>query len=137
MHRGKHSGATTCVLSEQIVRKHNFKIFNSDVLVKLAHNEIVKVVGITEKLHVEVKGHTCDIEMYVLPNSDFECLLGLNWFLEMKVSLAPADRTIKFKSETFSLDDNEPLFKYDHENVLIMMRISTFKLSGMQIHLKV
>ena len=113
------SGATTCVLSEQIARKHNFKILNSDVLVKLAHNEVVKVVGITEKLHVEVKGHTCDIEMYVLPNSDFECLLGLNWFLEMKVSLTPADRTIKFKSETYSLDDNEPLFEYDHENVLL------------------
>ena len=95
------SGATTCVLSERIARKHNFKILKSNVMVKVAHNEIIKVVGVTESLLVNVKGHTCHLKMYVLPNSEFECLLGLNWFVEMNVSISPSERTTRFQSETF------------------------------------
>ena len=114
------SGATTCVLSERIARKHNFKILKSNVMVKVAHNEIIKVVGVTESLLVNVKGHTCKLKMYVLPNSEFECLLGLNWFVKMNVSISPSERTIRFQSETFSIDDNEPLIENDlHESVMM------------------
>ena len=114
------SGATACVLSERIARKYNFKILKSNVMVKVAHNEIIKVVGVTESLLVNVKGHTCHLKMYVLPNSEFECLLGLNWFVEMNVSISPSERTIRFQSETFSIDDNEPLIENDlHESVMM------------------
>ena len=119
------SGATTCVLSDAFARKNNIKILNSDVLVKLAHNEVVKVLGVTEKLHVDVRGHSCDLEMFVLPNSDFECLLGLNWFLEMRVSISPADRTIKFQSEIFSLEDSDPLFNSDVDESLFLTNIES------------
>ena len=61
--------------------------------------------------------------MYVLPNSDFECLLGLNWFLEMRVSISPADRTIKFQSEIFSLEDSDPLFNSDVDESLFLTNI--------------
>jgi hypothetical protein len=113
------SGASTSVVSESFVMSHNLTILESDVMVKLAHNEVIKVLGKTKPLTVEVKGHTCILSMYILPNSEFDCLLGLNWFYKMKVSIAPAERTIKFQSETYSLDQNDPVFDNDTENILL------------------
>jgi hypothetical protein len=103
------TAATTCVMAEKVAKANNFKLRKSDVLVKLANNETVNVLGVTEKLKIYVKGHACDLEMFVLPNNDFSVLLGLNWFNKMNVSVTPADRTITFGSETFSLDDSGSL----------------------------
>ncbi len=99
------TAATTCVMAEKVAKANNFRLRKSNVLVKLANNETVNVLGVTEKLKIDVKGHSCDLEMFVLPNNDFSVLLGLNWFNKMNVSVTPADRTITFGSETFSLDD--------------------------------
>ncbi len=58
--------------------------------------------------------------MFVLPSDDYDCLLGLNWFLEMKVSISPAERTLKFENETYSLKDSDFLYKPETvERVLI------------------
>jgi hypothetical protein len=45
--------------------------------------------------------------MFVLPNSNFQVLLGLNWFMESGCSVNPAKRTLQFKSEFFSLDGDD------------------------------
>ena len=103
------TAATTCVMAEKVAKANNFRLRKSNVLVKLANNETVNVLGVTEKLKIDVKGHSCDLEMFVLPNNDFSVLLGLNWFNKMNVSVTPADRTITFGSETFSLDDSGSL----------------------------
>ena len=52
--------------------------------------------------------------MFVLPSDDYDCLLGLNWFLDMKVSISPAERTLKFESETYSLDDDDFLYEPEY-----------------------
>ena len=99
------TAATTCIISEKIAKENRFKVFDSDVHVKLAHNDIIKVIGVTEKLHVEVYGHTCDLEMYVLPHDEYEVLLGLPWFNATRCAINPAERTLKFNSEIFSIDE--------------------------------
>ena len=43
------TAATTSVMAERVAKQYNFKILQSNVGVKLAHNEIVKVIGITEE----------------------------------------------------------------------------------------
>ena len=37
-------------MAERVAKQYNFKILQLNVEVKLAHNEIVKVIGITERL---------------------------------------------------------------------------------------
>ena len=56
------TAATTSVMAERVAKQYNFKILQSNVEVKLAHNEIVKVIGITERLEVDVKGRKCTME---------------------------------------------------------------------------
>jgi hypothetical protein len=91
----------------------------SDVQVIVAHNETVKVIGKTERLHVEVKGHTCELEMFVLDNDEYQCLLGLSWFLAVNCAINPSERSIKFNGETFPIDDNKfDLDNDENENVM-------------------
>ena len=113
------TAATCCIMSNKIAQKYGFKIIESDVQVKVAHNETVKVIGKTEKLHVEVKGHTCELEMFVLDNDEYQCLLGLSWFLAVNCSINPSERSIKFNGETFPIDDNKfDLDNDENENVM-------------------
>ena len=99
------SGATACIISQRFANEIKLKINPSDVQVKVADNEVRNVLGVTDKLHVEVKGHACDLEMYVMNHDDYEVLLGLPWFMATQAGINPSERTLKFKSETFSLED--------------------------------
>ena len=91
----------------EFAREHNIKFNDSDIKVKVANDHVIDVVGQTKELHIEIKSHTCDLSMFVLPNSNFQVLLGLNWFMESGCSVNPAKRTLQFKSEFFSLDGTD------------------------------
>jgi hypothetical protein len=106
------TAATCCIMSHKIAQKYGFKILESDVQVKVAHNEFIKVVGKTEILHVEVKGHTCELEMFILDIDEYQCLLGFSLFLAVNCAINPSERSLRFNSETFSIDDN----KFDLED---------------------
>ena len=73
-----------------------------------------------------MKGRKCKMEMFVLPSDDYDCLLGLNWFLDMKVSISPAERTLKFESETYSLDDDDFLYEPETNERVLMTNIYAF-----------
>jgi hypothetical protein len=106
------TAATCCIMSHKIAQKYGFKILESDVQVKVAHNELTKVVGKTEILHVEVKGHTCELEMFILDNDEYQCLRVLTWFLAVNCAINPSERSLRFNGETISIDDN----KFDLED---------------------
>jgi len=95
------------IISEKFARENKIKFSESDIKVEVANDHVIDVVGQTNELHIEIKSHTCDLNMLVLPNSNFQVLLGLNWFMESGCSVNPAKRTLQFKSEFFSLDGNE------------------------------
>ena len=113
------TAATTCVISEKFAKANAIEIFKSDIKVRVANNDLVDVVGKTAKLHIEVKSHTCDLEMFVLPNTEFEVLLGLKWFMETGCSINPSQRSLQFKSEIFSLDNEEEALGMEDENVFL------------------
>ncbi len=124
------TAASTCILSEKFAKENNLEILESDTKVKVANNDVVKVLGRTSKLKIEVKNHTCDLEMFVLPHNEFECLLGLQWFLATGCSVNPSERTLQFKSENFSIDDNDDSFD-DHEEHAFLTDIDTAELEDM------
>jgi hypothetical protein len=101
------TAASVTIISEKFARENNIKFIDSDIKVKVANDHVIDVVGQTNELHIEIKSHTCDLNMFVLPNSNFQVLLGLNWFMESGCSVNPAKRTLQFKSEFFSLDGND------------------------------
>ena len=101
------TAASVTIISEKFARENKIKFSESDIKVEVANDHVIDVVGQTNELHIEIKSHTCDLNMLVLPNSNFQVLLGLNWFMESGCSVNPAKRTLQFKSEFFSLDGNE------------------------------
>ncbi len=124
------TAASTCILSEKFAKENNLEILESDTKVKVANNDVVKVLGRTSKLKIEVKNHTCDLEMFVLPHNEFECLLGLQWFLATGCSVNPSERTLQFKSANFSIDYNDDSFD-DHEEHAFLTDTDTAELEDM------
>jgi hypothetical protein len=119
------SGATACIMSLRVAKAHKFEIHESAVQVRVADNEVRNVLGVTNKLHVEVKGHACDLEMYVMNHDDYEILLGLPWFMATQAGINPSERTLKFQSEIFPLDD-EKYVESEYVDRVLLTEIDTF-----------
>jgi len=66
------TAASVTIISEKFSRENNIKFNNSDIKVKVANYHIIDVVGQTNELHIEIKSHTCDLSIFVLPNSNFQ-----------------------------------------------------------------
>ena len=68
----------------------------SDTKVKVATNEIENVVGITEPMVIDVQGHSCILELYVINHEDHDVLLGLNWFMATGAQFCPSEGFLRF-----------------------------------------
>ena len=115
------SGATACVLSHKIAKIHKFKILESNIKVKVADNEIVQVIGITEPVRIDVHGHTCILEMYVLEHDDHDALLGLSWFMATGAGIFPGEGILRFNDEIIRLEQYNSQDSEDSEYDMILM----------------
>ena len=61
--------------------------------------------------------------MYILPHADFSVLLGLPWFYATRCAINPAEKTIKFNSETYSLDDQISIFNPEMEETVFLTEV--------------
>jgi len=115
------SGATVSVMSSRMMAKHGLNIIPSDIRVKVANNNVSKVVGVTELLSVEVQGHACKISFIIMDHEDHDALLGLDWFNETGACLCPATKTLPFPSEKIILmsEGNEVEPSYDEKVMVI------------------
>lgn len=98
------SGATTSIISSRVVEAHGITIVPSDIKVKVANNEITAVVGVTKPMIVNINRHICKIEFLIMDHDDHDVLLGLDWFGATGAGLIPAQRQLKFPSETVYLE---------------------------------
>ncbi|RNA26245.1 hypothetical protein BpHYR1_006520 [Brachionus plicatilis] len=90
------SGCTTSILSRKFVERNKITVNESDIRIKTADNNIVKV-----------NGHVCEIEFLVIDHEDSDGLLGLVWFMRTGASLNPSERSLKFPSEVVYLEVSE------------------------------
>ncbi|RMZ95048.1 hypothetical protein BpHYR1_019822, partial [Brachionus plicatilis] len=101
------SGCTTSILSRKFVERNKITVKESDIRIKTADNNIVKVNGKTEALKLNIEGHVCEIEFLVIDHEDSDGLLGFDWFMRTGASLNPSERSLKFPSEQVYLDVSE------------------------------
>ena len=94
------SGASCSIISAKVAKENNFQIRDSDVKIKVATNEKVKVIGITESICIEIKEQKCTKEMYVIELDDDEMLLGLDYLIEMEAQFCPSKDMLILKGET-------------------------------------
>jgi len=62
----KDSGASFWIISAKVAKKNNFQIRESDVKIKIATNEKIEVIGITESICIKIQEQKCTKEMYLI-----------------------------------------------------------------------
>ena len=92
-------GATMSIISNRIARKYGFKINHSNAMIKVADDRIVKAVGMTDEIQVNVKNISCSLKLVVFEHNEYEVLLGLDFFNKTGVGIYPKQRLLKFPNE--------------------------------------
>jgi hypothetical protein len=114
-------GAVESVISKGTVERLGLTVYPSEVQVKTATNEISNVLGETQKLCVNVEGHTCNISFLVLEMDDHDVLLGLNWFEATGAGVYPMEKILRFPGHTVHLSKNTEKFDFYDEPMDILL----------------
>jgi len=110
-------GAVSSIISERTARRLGLKISASEVQVKTATNEVQRVRGETDKLMVDIEGHTCHLAFLVLDMQDHEVLLGLDFFEETGAGVFPQEKLLRFPSHTIHLSKEQNYSQFDHNEI--------------------
>ena len=119
------SGATCCIISARVARENQFKVLDSEIKIKVATNEVENVVGVTEPMYIDVQGHSCTLELYVINHEDHAVLLGLNWFMATGAQFCPSEGVLRFKSEIVFLESEEKYVGEESTEQILMSELAT------------
>ncbi len=100
------TGAECSVMSAETIRKYGFKVIESNLVIKVASNQIVKPLGTTIPLSVEIGGVTVPISFLVIEHDSHPILLGMDWFNEAQAIIMPSENTITFKARRMLMSNN-------------------------------
>ena len=113
------TGATVSIISKRVVDENKFKILPSDTRIKTADNSVSTVLGVTEKMEVDINGHTCNMEFLIIDHEDHDVLLGLDWFNLTGAAIYPAEGILKFPSLKLKLKKIEDNIEEDYQKVMV------------------
>jgi hypothetical protein len=99
-------------MSLAFAKKHGFKLIDSNIHIKTASNEIVKVSGTTEFLDIKIRHSKCKLKFLVINNSSQDILLGLDWFNLTDCVISPSEKWLKLSDNSLKI----PLFDLNSES---------------------
>jgi len=100
------TGAECSVMSAETIRKYGFKIVKSDIVIKVASNDIVTPLGTTVPLSVNLGGVTVPISFLVIEHDVHPILLGMDWFNEAQAIIMPSENIITFRARRMLMSNN-------------------------------
>ncbi|RNA22523.1 hypothetical protein BpHYR1_046362 [Brachionus plicatilis] len=109
---GKHMkiafdcGATVSIISNKMIDKHVMETIPTNKKVKIADNSVLRIDKMTKKIEVNISGHICFLEFWVIDNQENDALPGLDWYNLTGAGVLPNQNTITFPSETIILDSD-------------------------------
>ena len=118
------SGATASIMSYDTAKQNNYKILPSNIKVKVADNMIIDVMGVTEPVTIDVQGHSCTLELYIMEHDDHEVLLGLNWFMATGAGIFPGEGILRFKGESVYLENQVKVYDNEPDELVMMSEIA-------------
>ena len=108
------TGATRSIISEKFVLENKLNINKADYTVKVADTRIVKPIGHTDKLSLNIKGMEWPLSFIILKHDDNDILLGLDFFNLSGASICPSEKLIKFENNrTVRLSSNGSFDMFD------------------------
>ena len=100
------TGATSSLMSYNFAAAHNLELYESAIVIRGIDGSMVNVHGRTRVIPVRVENCLVDLSFVVIDNSDFDALLGLDWFELSKASITPHNRQVSIPTNLDS--DWEP-----------------------------
>ena len=104
-----HCAKSRAYASESIEAESNYtnskflEIFASKSEVRLADDRVIKIVGKTKPLTIDIKGHKCELTFSVLDHKEYDILLGLDFFMMTDAGIYPKKRILKFPNEEIKI----------------------------------
>ena len=99
-------GSMICMVSTHVAYKYKLPVRESDAKIETVVQNS-SVVGITDKLLIDINGHSCYMKFYVLDNK-YDVILGVNWFQAVGAGVhmnKDGNNYLKFSSDTILLND--------------------------------
>ncbi|RNA01851.1 hypothetical protein BpHYR1_029396 [Brachionus plicatilis] len=72
--------ATVSVIYNKMIDRHVTETIPTNKKVKIADNSVLKFDKMTKKIEVNISGHICFLEFWVIDNQKSVALFGLDWF---------------------------------------------------------
>ena len=109
------TGATSSVISKNMVEKLGLKTTSDEVCIRLADGQLTKCQH-TVPLSVVICARHCKIPFMVMPNNHIDVLIGLDWFIFHGVSIDPGLNLLSFRKEQIDLNKNEKIVLNEEES---------------------
>ena len=101
------TGATKSIISNEVVKKCGLKVIPTNRIIATADERKSQALGVTEPVHVNIHGITCNLSMTVLPIVEINVLIGLDWFRKTRAILDPTNQILKFPSKEINLKERD------------------------------
>jgi len=99
-------GATTSVCSEKAQKEFNIPLSKETSPVTLGNGMTIDA-NLTEPVSIVACNRSCKLRFLVTPLDITDVLLGMDWFNQWDVWVHPKNKTLKFESETYLLQESE------------------------------
>ena len=99
------TGAKMSVIAYQVVKKFNIPFHKTNQQCSLGNGSIDRIIGITEPVHVILKGSICEMEFMILPRHN--TLLGIDWFNTVKAHVETYNNRLVFAKREYILNPGE------------------------------
>jgi len=95
------TGANVSIMSKHFADKHKIKIDKKQVTLHVANENPTSSIGCTSELKVNIHGVTSSLVFMVISlPSEYDILLGIDWFTMNRATIDPGERTLTFKPRT-------------------------------------
>ena len=100
------TGATSSIISSRIVEQFKWKVNPSNIKIKSANNAVDYVMGVTDKMQVDIQGNSVELSFLITNHDDHPILLGLDYFSLSMASLNPSMCELRFPGTRVVLENN-------------------------------
>ena len=107
------SGATCCVISENIAKQYNVQVSEEKVNVEVADGRKEEAY-MSEEVTITIFGISVDVRMIILNKNDKPILIGLDWMTEAGAIIDLGNKSIRFGARSYNFNEADD---YDSEEL--------------------
>ena len=100
------SGATCCVISENIAKQYKVRVSDERVNVEVADGRKEEAF-MSEEVTITIFGISVDVRMIILNKNDKPILIGLDWMTEAGAIIDLGNKSIRFGARSYNFNETD------------------------------